>query len=329
MNYMVSEGTISVVFEDGEQKSLSRTHSHAQQLLDALHFGAGEPEIKDLFSKANAIKRYMSGNITVNEDGELLYKGAVVNHVVGQKIVQFMRDGLPYEPLVKFLDKLLENPSYKSIEQLYTFLVNQDIRLDAEGYLICYKAVRSDYMDKHTGTFDNHVGKRPEIPRNWVDDNSGNACSRGLHVGSIAYVRGFASPGDCIVMVRVNPKDVVSVPSDCSCQKMRVCVYDVTKDMTGVIIPDVATSPLYDDDGDVVPGYDVLECSLCGSELDENDNYCHNPDCDAYVAPEDANADADELQEVDVGGVTLRVKKGSGINIDKGEDGQLIVTVDD
>jgi hypothetical protein len=33
-----------------------------------------------------------------------------------------------------------------------------------------------------------------------------------------------------MVVVKINPADVVSVPSDCACQKVRVCKYEVVSD---------------------------------------------------------------------------------------------------
>jgi hypothetical protein len=49
-------------------------------------------------------------------------------------------------------------------------------------------------------------------------------------VGSEEYATSF---GQRTVIVKVNPRDVVSVPLDCDCQKMRVCEYEVTADYAG------------------------------------------------------------------------------------------------
>jgi hypothetical protein len=59
-----------------------------------------------------------------------------------------------------------------------------------------------------------------------------------VHVGSLEYVRGFAcgygtEGGDRIVIVKVNPADVVSVPYDCQNQKVRTCKYEVLREYTG------------------------------------------------------------------------------------------------
>ena len=69
-------------------------------------------------------------------------------------------------------------------------------------------------------------------------------CSSGLHVGSLSYSGpgGWYNSGDDkIVIVKVNPADAVSVPSDHGASKLRVCKYEVIgeyeKDLDDVYEP--------------------------------------------------------------------------------------------
>jgi hypothetical protein len=82
------------------------------------------------------------------------------------------------------------------------------------------------YVDIHSGTFDNTPGLVVRMERSKVDSDRRNECSHGLHVGAYAYASSF---GPVTLKVIVNPADVVSVPSDCSCQKIRVCKYFVSE----------------------------------------------------------------------------------------------------
>jgi hypothetical protein len=77
--------------------------------------------------------------------------------------------------------------------------------------------------------FDNSVGQVCEMPRSKVDDNRNMGCSAGLHVGALDYVASYGSPDaeDNIIIVKVNPRDAVSVPTDSSHQKLRTCRYEV------------------------------------------------------------------------------------------------------
>src|SRR3990167_9022235 len=196
----------------------------------------------------------MFGNVQINEDGVITYKGKEIATSVTNKILECMRLQLPYEPWVAFLNDLLQNPSNKAQEDLFNFMRNEDLKIDSNGKVVAYKAVTWDYRDKWTKKLDNSVGTRVTMPRNEVCDRSEVGCASGLHMGSIQYVRCYANQAanDRIILVSVWPHDVVSVPSDSQYQKMRVCHYEVLADVTEEINPDVATSPLYtgqDDDG--------------------------------------------------------------------------------
>ncbi len=142
--------------------------------------------------------------------------------------------------LMNFANRLAENPSRRSVQELYTFLEASDIVIDKDGMILCYKKVRENFTDVHTGKFDNSVGSEPSMPRSMVNDDATITCSSGLHVCSKAYLPHF--PGERIVLCSVDPKDVVSVPEDYYSNdggsvraKMRVCRYRVVEDLTGKI----------------------------------------------------------------------------------------------
>jgi len=104
-----------------------------------------------------------------------------------------------------------------------------------------YKGVREDHfscsgnrttrvISGHVdgqGRIRNQVGDYLEVERSDVDDNRERGCSSGLHVGSFDYAKGF---GNITKLVEFNPKDAVSVPSDCEYQKLRVCAYTVLEE---------------------------------------------------------------------------------------------------
>ena len=64
------------------------------------------------------------------------------------------------------------------------------------------------------------------MPRNRVCDNASIGCSDGFHAGSLDYARQYGNGGHLMV-VEIDPSDVVSVPNDCDCQKLRTCKYKV------------------------------------------------------------------------------------------------------
>jgi len=125
--------------------------------------------------------------------------------------------------------------------------------------LLAYKVVRSNFMDKHSGRFDNSPGKTVEMPRAKVDDNDNNTCSSGLHACSKDYVKFFSNgSSDKLVVVKIAPEDVVSIPTDYNNTKLRCCKYLVVSEITAVDDPAffgkrVYSAPLaYEPEGDDV-----------------------------------------------------------------------------
>jgi hypothetical protein len=138
-----------------------------------------------------------------------------------------MQNELPFEPLVKFLEKLLDNPSRRAVDELYRFLEHKHMPLTPDGNFLAYKGVKHDFTDCYSGRFDNSVGQVLEMPRRSVCDDANVGCSHGFHAGSYEYAKGYASNGGNLMIVEIDPADVVSVPHDCDCQKLRTTKYKV------------------------------------------------------------------------------------------------------
>lgn len=158
-------------------------------------------------------------------------------HVLAKRMIDCLKgEGVTdkLKRMVKFLERLMLNPSNRSVQSLYSFLEHNDIEITDDGYFHAWKVVRSNYKDKHSGTFDNSVGQRPTVLRNQVDENIEQECSFGLHVCAKSYIKSFYSSGDKIVKVKVDPADAVAVPRDYNGAKMRCCGYLVLEDVTKV-----------------------------------------------------------------------------------------------
>jgi len=221
--YILTDNSLTIVV-DGKaltMESSNPSFNEAKKLLSAEKYD----ELPDLFDTPKAVERFAEGNITVS-DGEVSYKGEVIhNHVVG-RILDFMRQGLPYKPLTRFVEKLMDNPSRRAVNELYAFLEHKNMPLTPDGNFLAYKGVRSDFTDWHSGQFTNKVGDVNEMPRRNVCDNANIGCSDGFHAGSLDYARQYGNGGHLMV-VEIDPADVVSVPLDCDQQKLRTSKYKV------------------------------------------------------------------------------------------------------
>ncbi len=188
-----------------------------------------EGKLIKLFDVAKAIVKYSKGKVQV-VDGEVKYNGEVIHGAVVNKILEFVKEGLPFKHLVAFLEKLMKNPSRRSVEYLYNYIERYGIAITEAGDILLYKRVRDDWKDFHTGKLDNSVGNVVEVPRNTVCDDPQQGCSYGLHAGAREYVLGFNSGGH-IVCVQASPEDVVCVPHDCNWQKVRLSKYLVREEI--------------------------------------------------------------------------------------------------
>jgi len=228
VNYIITDNNITVNY-DGQTHIVSRKDALAERLITAVREQRLE-EIPDLVSTARRVESFGKGNFVVR-DGEILVNGQVAPRVLGNKIVKFSNEGLPYQPLVRFAEKILQNPSFRAVNELFEFLEKNDHPLTDDGNFIAYKRVRGNFKDIHSGTFDNSVGVTVEMPRNQVNEDSTQTCSDGLHVANWDYAHTkFAShdpASDIMLEVEVNPADVVSIPVDYNQSKMRVCKYKV------------------------------------------------------------------------------------------------------
>jgi len=122
------------------------------------------------------------------------------------------------------------------VEELYKFLDACSLPITSDGCFLAYKKVRWDYKDLYSNTMDNSIGQVVKMSRNEVDENSNRTCSHGLHCAAFGYMSAYGAQGtdegsDKVIIVKVNPKDVVAIPVDYQNQKMRVCEYTVVDEL--------------------------------------------------------------------------------------------------
>jgi hypothetical protein len=224
--YILTEQSLTVVV-NGKALTMAGDHPNWEAAKQAL--SDNDPDqIETLFDVAKSVEDYFDQEAAIEvKDGAVRYEGEEVHNLVVDKILNFMREGLPYKPLVKFLGKLLENPSRRAIDELYSFLEHKSMPITEDGNFIAYKGVTSDFKDFYSRKFDNSVGQTLEMRRNGVCDDANHGCSAGFHAGSYEYASGYASSGGHMMRVEIDPADVVSVPHDCECQKLRTSKYKV------------------------------------------------------------------------------------------------------
>ena len=224
--YILTDESLTVVI-DGKAHTMNHDHPAWQQAKGALSDEDWD-RLSNLFEVDKAVDDYFDAEAQIEvKDGGVLFEGEPVHNLVVERILGFMRKGLPYKPLVKFLGKLMDNPSRRAVDELYSFLEHKNMPITAEGNFLAYKGVNTDFTDNYSGNFDNSVGQTLTMRRSGVCDDARHGCSSGFHAGSYDYAKGYASNGGNLMVVEINPADVVSVPYDCECQKLRTAEYKV------------------------------------------------------------------------------------------------------
>jgi hypothetical protein len=131
------------------------------------------------------------------------------------------------------MENLMKNPSKRSVDQVYGFLEKNNLPITEDGCFLAFKKVRRDYLDIHSGTIDNSIGQVVEMDRNLVDDNPDSHCSSGLHFCSESYLGSFGGGSDPVMILKIDPADVVSIPTDYNGAKGRCCKYEVIAQVNG------------------------------------------------------------------------------------------------
>jgi hypothetical protein len=227
MSYpFIMQGNSITVVIGSKPHTISKSHITFQKVLDAIK-AQDWNLVKDIIEPVKVVLNYGKGNVSVQGE-ELFWKGKPMHNALTTRMIAMLQDGFPVEPLVNFMENLMTNPSKRAVTELYGFLEKNSLPITPDGCFLAYKKVRNDYLDIHSGTMDNSVGMIVEMERNEVDDNKDQTCSTGLHFCSQDYLPHFGNGYDSrVVILKINPADVVSIPSDYNNAKGRACRYEV------------------------------------------------------------------------------------------------------
>jgi hypothetical protein len=253
--YIVQGSNITVVIGTTPH-TVSKNHITYNKLLAAIKAGEWET-VQDIIEPKQVVLNFGQGNVSVEGD-KIFWKGREMHNALTKRMVAMIQEDFPVEPLIAFMENLMENPSKRAVNELYGFLEKNTLPITSDGCFLAYKKVRQDYLDCHSGTVLNKpaaymtdedtaaleeaVGKNNEVTvavedgvtvvsmeRNLVDDDQNRTCSTGLHFCSQEYLRSFG--GERIVILKINPRDVVSIPNDYNDSKGRACRYEIVDEI--------------------------------------------------------------------------------------------------
>lgn len=257
---------------------------------------ANAPEgIEELFDLSAAVSRRFEsvGDRVSIRNGVVYLDGDPYDGDIADTILTFYEADEEFEPLVLFMEKLLMNPNEHSRAHAYRWLANKSFALDSVGNVLAYKSVVKqpdgsylshssgnaivDDEEHRSGPVPQRLGSVVALPRSEVTFDPSIGCSYGLHAGTWEYASNFMWTSSTVLLVRIHPRDIVSVPTDARDQKMRVSKYRILNEV-----------------GREVEGYTLGTAEE--HEMDEEDRYDYASD---YFDEEDWEEDWEE--EVAVG----------------------------
>lgn len=266
---------VTVIFSDGTVRQLSDESPNYAETVALLTSTPASEIDEALLQKllnpglvvGTTLKR-LSERVTF--DGtNILFDGDSIDNSIADHLIRILKEDESadsYMALVNFMEKLYTNPSEKSRNSLYGFIQKHNITIDPDGDFYAYKGVREDGTSINSGfgivngvSMNCHLPNKPgsvlEMPRTKVDPDVLVGCSTGLHAGSYDYANGFAQ--GMLLLVKINPRDVVSVPHEFTYAKIRTCRYKVVNQIAQQILN---TTGAYDGiDNDFEPDSDDTE----------------------------------------------------------------------
>lgn len=227
-DWLISPRSITLITDRG-----SLTVPSTDERFDSIKARIASSDLDSVYDELFATDKVVintSGKFLV-ENGLVKIDGEALPSALSNTLLALVKEGKDTQPLENFWDKLKDNPTESSRRDLFAFLNANKVPITRDGCFVVYKKVREDWWDSYTGnSFQSTVGSVVEMPRENVDPDRNNTCSKGLHVAAWNYATTFT--GQRLLECKVNPVDVVAVPPDYNQQKMRVCRYLVLREVT-------------------------------------------------------------------------------------------------
>lgn len=250
----ITDETVSILL-DGRMRVLDKSHANFSAVIKLLKkinnasagksIFAGDPKkrvekltnkLRDLIDIPQFIEKATAGRVTVTDKG-VLFNGAPIHNTVAKQIMRLLNAGHDVTPLANFLDKVMDNPNGEIAEELYQWIESsKHISFAPDGDFFAYKKVAGDYSSIHPGPNGekvyNRLGTTVSEPREVVDADRNRTCSRGLHFCSFDYLDRYGHGGEeRVVITKINPADVVAIPTDYNYTKGRACKYDIVAEV--------------------------------------------------------------------------------------------------
>lgn len=230
LDYVFTDDGVTIVGDNGEVIVLSRTSPMYLTVVESLK-EKNFLSVRKALNLKVAFERHTEGAVDVDEFGNVRYNGRLLRNKISDAIAKMVSNGENFKPLMLFLQKAHCCAKQEQVDQIFDFVDQLGFYITENGNILGYKYVHvkedGSLTDCWTKKLNYNVGETPYMNRDSVCADRNMACAAGLHVGTWEYVSQMGN----LVAVEVNPMDVVSVPLDTSCRKMRTCRFTVIQEI--------------------------------------------------------------------------------------------------
>lgn len=227
MFYFLEPNSITVYFSDGNNAVWKASNSDYNKVVEL----AKKSEWVAIAAMHNQAKTILQNDVTLKENKLVFYDKTTgtnaeidISHTNNHlfKFIKLLRTkGVIDEEIIRikpFLENMFKNPFINAVHEIYDFCTKMDFEITEDGCFLAYKNVNADLSSIYDNGKTKHViGGYTEVEAYDTDRNQ--TCSKGLHFCSRNYLKSY--PGNTTIIVKVNPMDVVAIPTDYNFEKGR------------------------------------------------------------------------------------------------------------
>lgn len=289
--YTITPSSVNLLLH-GRMRTLNSTHPNFSAVREALKnyglYGASpelEARIADLTDIPQFIAKVTAGRVKVG-DNAVYFDDKEVRGVIAKRLLDMLGQGFNISPLARFLDRLMSNPIPTAADELYLWMEQSELPLTDDGCFLAFKKVKDDYKSYRDGQTDNSIGsKLPLLSEDSYDTDRRRTCSSGYHFCSFNYLSSYFGHKGRVVICKIAPEDVVSIPHGYNNAKGRAKTYEIIGE-----VPENEAQQFFVGKA-VVNGFGTYqgEKEIVGLDEWESDDedYCCGDDGDSYAWGDD------------------------------------------
>jgi hypothetical protein len=260
MKFILGSDSLTA-FVQGKPYTVNKSAEIYKSALQAVRSDDEEAFLRAVDMKTTIANIFSDfGDVQV-QGKRIMYGNREITGLVARRVFELMENGLDAKPMLNFISNLMANPSKRAVDETFGFVDACSLPITEDGCILAYKFINNDYTDWYSSSVFNKpaelysegeffnlpiegAGKHKEVvvdyddfngnivvsmDRNLVDEDKNRTCSVGLHFCSVEYAKSFRT--DRIIVVKVNPADIVAIPSDHRESKARCCRYEIIQEL--------------------------------------------------------------------------------------------------